>query len=77
MKTFCRPKIGDFVRVAKNDILFRKGYKQSFTNEVVEIFEKPTWTPPTYNLIDTDKEPIQGKIYEFELIRVLEKEGSN
>ena len=72
-----RPKIfvGDFVRIAKLELPFRNGYKQSFTDEVFEIFDIPTRNPPTYNLIDTDKEPIEGKFYEPELIRVLEKEG--
>ena len=32
--------------------------------------------PLTYNFIEPDKEPNDGKIYEPELIRVLEKEGS-
>ena len=67
--------VGDFVRIAKIDLPFRKGYKQSFTDEVFEIFDIPTRNPPTYNLIDGDKEPIEGKFYEPELIRVLEKEG--
>ena len=74
-----RPKlyVGDFVRIAKIELPFRKGYKQSFTDEVFEIFDISTRNPPTYNLIDADKEPIEGKFCEPELIRVLEKEGSN
>ena len=79
LKLVCRPKlyVGDFVRIAKIDIPFRKGYKQSFTDEVFEIFDIPTRNPSTYNLIDADREPIDGKFYEPELIRVLEKEGSS
>ena len=79
MKLVCRPKlyVGDFVRIAKIDIPFRKGYKQSFTDEVFEIFDIRTRNPPTYNLIDADREPIEVKFYEPELIRVLEKEGSS
>ena len=79
LKLVRRPKlyVGDFVRIAKIDIPFRKGYKQSFTDEVFEIFDIPTRNPPTYNLIDADREPIEGKFYEPELIRVLEKEGSS
>ena len=39
-----RPKlyVGDFVRIAKIDLPFRKGYTQSFTDEVFEIFDIPT-----------------------------------
>ena len=79
LKLVRRPKlyVGDFVRIAKIDIPFRKGYKQSFTDEVFEIFDIPTRNPPTYNLIDADREPIERKFYEPELIRVLEKEGSS
>ena len=76
LKLVRRPKlyVGVFVRIEKIDILFGKGYKQSFTDEVFEIFDKPTRNPRTYNLIDADREPIEGKFYEPELIRVLEKE---
>ena len=79
LKLVRRPKlyVGDFVRIGKMDIPFRKAYKQSFTGEVFEIFDIPTRNPPTYNLIDAGREPIEGKFYEPELIRVLEKEGSS
>ena len=48
LKLVCRPKfyVGDFVRIAKIDIPFRKGYKQSFTDEVFKIFDIPTRNPP-------------------------------
>ena len=50
-----RPKfyVGDFVQISKADLPFRKGYKQTFTNEVFEIYDIPTTNPPTYSLIDT------------------------
>ena len=72
-----RPKLytGDYVRLAKADIPFRTGYKQSFTDEVLEVFDIPTRNPPTYNLIDSNREQIEGKLYESELIRVLEKDN--
>ena len=68
--------VGVYVRLAKVDIPFRKGYKQSFTDEVFEVCDIPTQYPPTYNLIDSNREPIEGKLYESELFRVLEKEKS-
>ena len=37
--------VGDYVRLAKVDIPFRKGYKQSFTDEVFEVFDIPTRNP--------------------------------
>ena len=65
-----RPKfyVGDFVRISKADLLFRKGYKQTFSNEVFEIYDIPTTNPPTYSLIDASQEPVKGKIYELEFI---------
>ena len=78
MKLVRRPKlyVGGYVRLAKVDIPFRKGYKQSFTDELFEVFNIPTRNPSTKNLIDSNREPIEGKFYESELIRVLEKEKS-
>ena len=61
------------MRIAKTDIPFRKDYKQSFTDEVFEIFDVQTKNPPTYKFIDANKEPIEGKFYEPDLIRVVEK----
>ena len=71
-----RPKlyVGGFVRIAKIGFPFRKGFKQSFTDKVFDLFDIPTRNPPTYNLIDADKEPVEGKFYAPELIKVLEKE---
>ena len=71
-KLVCRPKfyVGVFVRISKADLPFRKGYKQTFTNEVFEIYDIPTTNPPTYSLIDASQEPVKGKFYEAELIKV-------
>ena len=64
-------KIGNFVRIAKEeDIPFRKGYKQSFTDEIFEIVNIPTVNPPTYNLKDKSGETISGKFYEPELSKI-------
>ncbi len=67
-----KPKIpklkpGDFVRFAKKYLPFRKGYKQTYTNEVVEIQKVATLNPATYNLIDTNQEEIKGKFHQQEL----------
>ena len=63
-------KVGDYVRVAKVDLPFRKGYKQRFTDEVFEILSVPTFNPPTYGLIDSNGETIKGKFYQPELQKV-------
>ena len=69
-----KPKfyIGDFVRIVKKDKACRKGYKQSFTDEVFEITDIPTLSPPTYSIIDANKEKIEGKFYQPELQLVRE-----
>ena len=70
-----KPKfyIGDFVRIVKKDKAFTKGYKQSFTDEVFEITDIPTLSPPTYSIIDANKEKIEGKFYQPELQLVRER----
>ena len=69
-----RPKfrIGDFVRISKVDLPFRKGYKQTFTNEVFEIYDIPTTNPPTYSLIDSNQDPVRGKFNQLELVKVVD-----
>ena len=68
-----KPKfyIGDFVRIVKKDEAFRKWYKQSFTDEVFEITDIPTLSPPT-SIIDANKEKIEGNFYQPELQLVRE-----
>ena len=60
-------KVGDRVRISKNNIPFRKGYKPQFTDEIFEISAVSTKKPPTYIIKDLDKEEILGKFYEKEL----------
>ena len=75
---FQRPKfyVGDFVRIVKRDEAFRKGYKQSFTDEVFEVESLATFNPPTYSLIDANGEKIECKLYqpELQLVRVEKNE---
>ena len=62
-------KIGNRVRIA-DDLPFKKGYRQNFTDEVFRVTNIPTFNPPTYSLADRNGENIQGKFYEAELIRI-------
>ena len=64
-------KTGDWVRTAKFDLLFRKGYKPQFTGEVFKIVPIATKKPPTYTIKDEQGEIIQGKLYQKELIQVI------
>ena len=74
-----KPKfyVGDYLRIAKTDLPFRKGYKQIFTDEIFEIVAIPTVNPPTYSLIDAEKEEISGKFYEKELSLIGNKADYN
>ena len=73
---FQRPKFyaGDFVRIVKKDEAYRKGYKQSFTDEVFEVENLATFNPPTYSLIAANGEKIEGKFFQPELVRVEKNE---
>ena len=73
-KLVCRPKfyVGDFVRTSKADLPFRKGYKQTFTSKFFENYDIPTTNPFTYSLIDANQDPVKGKFYELELVKVRE-----
>ena len=63
-------KPGDFERIAKKDLPFRKGYKQTYTNEVFEVQQVATLNPSTYNLIDTNREEIKGNFYQQKIKKV-------
>ena len=64
-----RFQIGNKVRIAKEDLPFKKSYKQNFTDELFRVTKVATFSPPTYSLADINGEDIQGKFYEPELIR--------
>ena len=68
-------RVGDFVRVSKENLPFKKGYKQNFTDEIFQIEKIATLNPPTYNLLDSEKEKRLGKFYQPELILVKKKNG--
>ena len=68
-------RAGDFVRVSKENLSFKKGYKKNFTNEIFQIEKIATLNPPTYNLLDSAKEKHLGKFYQPELILVKKKNG--
>ena len=73
IRDFNKPKfkVGYRVRISKQDLPFRKGYKPQFTNEIFENVALATRKPPTYNIQDEQGEVIKGKFHEKELIRVI------
>ena len=49
--------------------------KWTYWYKILKIFDIPTKNPPTHKIIVADKELIEGKFYQPELLKVLEKEG--
>ena len=64
IKEFTPPKlaIGDKVRISNLDLLFRKGYKPQFTEEIFEIVALASRKPQTYTIKDNPNLVIRGKI---------------
>ena len=62
-------KVGHRVRIAKQDLPFKKGYKQNFTDELFRVTKIATFNAPTYYLADSDGEDIAGKFYEPEMVK--------
>ncbi|MEM6402224.1 MAG: transposase family protein [Cyanobacteria bacterium P01_D01_bin.116] len=63
-------KVGDKVRIAGIAKPFRKGYFQQFSDEVFTIVKIFSRLPPSY-IIRDEKENLDGKFYEPELIKVI------
>ena len=63
--------LGDKVRISKNGLPFRKGYKPQFTEETFEIVAPAGRKPPTKTIKDNQNSVIRGKFYEKEMIRVI------
>ena len=65
LREFKKPtfKNGDRVRISKNDLPFRKGYKRQFTREVFENVAIATRKSPTHTIKDEQDEIIQGKFH--------------
>lgn len=67
-------KVGDVVRVAKENLPFKKGYQPQYTEELYRIRSVVTGDPVTYAL-ETVGEPIAahvlGKFYQPELVKFI------
>ena len=66
--------IGDTVRISKYRGIFRKGYEQTFTDEIFTIIECIGRSPVVYRLKDYADEAIRGTFYEQELQAVTATE---
>ena len=65
-------KLGQHVRIQLEKEKFAKGYKQTFSDEIFEIYEiiRTRGDPITYKLIDIKDEVLKGIFYEPELQQV-------
>ena len=66
---FQRPKfyVGHFVRIVKKGKVFKKGYKQSTTDEVFEVENLENFNLSTFSAIDAKGEKIEGQFFQTEL----------
>lgn len=60
-------KVGDTVRIVSKKLVFAKGYRPNWTEEVFTVTALYSTDPPTYGLTDLGGEKIEGKFYSQEL----------
>lgn len=64
-------KIGQMVRMSHKNKVFRKGYRQGWTEEEFQILQALEGAPPVYRIVDTNGEEITGIVYEQELVKAV------
>ena len=69
MPKFPKFQVGDFVRVPDKRSVYSKGYTTNWNRELFKIHKSNSTNPVTYTLEDENKEIIQRKYYEQELLR--------
>ena len=75
--TFPKFREGDFVRVPDKRSVYSKGYTTNWNIELFKIHKLNSTNPVIYTLEDENKEIIQGKHYEQELLRSIFNFDSN
>lgn len=63
-----RFQIGQTVRLAKEKTVFRKGYKNTYTEEIFRIKKLLFKDPPAYIIEDLAGEELDSVVYESELV---------
>ena len=65
-------KVGDLVRITKEKVKFAKGYEQNFSTEIFQVVKVIRRVPqPVYELSDLQGRPIEGRFYNYELVKVV------
>ena len=59
--------VGDKVRITRKEGTFEKGFTPNWTKKVFTVSSVKATKPPTYTIMDTLGEPVQGTFYEQEL----------
>ena len=71
-------KTGDIVRITKYKNIFPKGHEPNWTQELFQVKKRILTTPWTYELQDSQREPVYDTFYEQELQKSRAKfPGSN
>ena len=70
-------QVGDFVRVPDKRNIYSKGHTTNWNRDFFKIHKITSTNPVTYTLEDENKEIIQGKYYEKELLRSIFNFDSN
>ncbi len=63
-------RVGDHVRISRYKHIFAKSYTPSWSTECFTISKVFYSDPETYNLIDSFTQPIMGRFYKEELLKV-------
>jgi hypothetical protein len=61
--------VGDYVRLYRWKTTFEKGFKANYTKEIFVISSVYKTKPITYSLKDLEGEPIEGKVYSWEMVK--------
>ena len=62
-------EVADAVRKADKRNIFSKGYTSNWNRELVKVNEVLNTQPPTYKIEDMNREKIEGKYYEQDLLK--------
>ena len=64
-------QVDDLVRITKQKVAFAKGYEQTFSTEIFKVVKVITRVPqPVYELSDLQNRPIEGRFYNYDLVKV-------
>jgi hypothetical protein len=61
----------DHVRIARDRMLFRKGYLPTFSDEIFKVDYGVQGKPHVYELRDGDNKRVVGKFYEPEMVKTI------